>query len=373
MTRRVAIVHDALVNAGGAERVLTFMCEAFPDAPVFTSAYLPDRTYDDFRTRDIRVLPGASQVRDERDAKRRFPMWVAGFRRLDLRGFDAVLSSTTFAAKHIRTPAGIPHACYCYAPFRLLWRPDEYTASSVPGGRAATLGLSLLFPALRRWDRAAMRRPDVVATTCRNMAKAIRECYDREARIIYAPVRLSEYEVGGADGGYYLTVSRLVSHKHVELAIEACRRLGRRLIVVGDGPELPRLRAAAGQETTFAGFVDRRELARLYTDCRALLFCSHEDYGLAPLEAQASGRPVIAYGAGGALETIVAGETGLFFGEQRVEALIEAVEKFEAMSFDPVVIRAAAARFDTASFTEQLRAFVLSAESGERDGGTEWT
>jgi glycosyltransferase involved in cell wall biosynthesis len=214
-----------------------------------------------------------------------------------------------------------------------------------------------------------MDRVAAIATTCRNMARAIAECYDRQAEIIYAPVRLSDYRIGSgqpnAPGDYYLTVSRLVSHKRVDLAVRACRQLGRRLVVVGDGPELDALRALGGGQVTFAGQVDAAALVDLYAGCRALLFCSEEDYGLAPIEAQASGRPVIAYGAGGALETVIDGQSGIFFSEQTTESLAAAIERFERQAFDPIRVRDAVARFDVEPFIRHLRTFVLSTDRAD--------
>ena len=196
---RIAIVHDALVNSGGAERVVTFMCEAFPNAPVFTSAYLPDQTFPEFRSREIHVLPGADNVSSERDAKRRLPQWLWGFQRLDLSAFDIVLSSTTFAAKHVRPPKNVRHVSYCYAPFRLLWKPAAYETSSLPVGAVGRTALALARPALRAWDTSAMNRISAIATTAEHGARDCR-CYHRDAEIIYAPVRLSDYRVGSATG-----------------------------------------------------------------------------------------------------------------------------------------------------------------------------
>lgn len=361
---RVAIVHDALVNAGGAERVVTFLCEAFPDAPVFTSAYLPDKTYAEFRSRTVHVLPGASRAHSESAAKRLLPLWLWGFSHLDLSDYDVVLSSTTFAAKHVRPPRGVRHVSYCYAPFRLLWKPEAYEASSLPVGAAGRAVINLARPWLRAWDKSAMDRVSAVATTCRNMARAIAECYNRTPEVIYAPVRLSEYRMGTGEGDYYLSVSRLISHKRVDLAVQACRQLGRKLIVVGDGPESPRLRELAGDTVTFAGLVDKATLVDLYAGCRALLFSSEEDYGLTPIEAQASGRPVIAYGAGGALETVIDGQSGIFFGEQTTDSLVDAIVRFERASFDPIRVRDSVARFDVEPFIRHMRAFVLTRAGG---------
>jgi glycosyltransferase involved in cell wall biosynthesis len=356
---RVAVVHDALVNAGGAERVATFICEAFPEAPLYTSVYLPDRTYAEFGSRAVHVLRGARWAVTERRAKRMLPLWILGFRRLDLRDFDVVLSSTTFAAKHINPPRGVRHVSYCYAPFRALWKPEAYEPSSLPVGALARRAIDICRPALQAWDRAAMDRVSAIATTCVNMARAIAESYHRPAQVIYAPVRLAEYRIGTGPGEYYLTVSRLVSHKRVDLAVKACRRLRRRLVVVGDGPELANLRALADEHITFVGMVDKKSLIDLYAGCRALLFCSEEDYGLAPIEAQASGRPVVAYRAGGALETVIDGQSGIFFDEQTTESLIAAMLRFEGQSFDPHRIRDTVGRFDVEPFKRELRKFVL--------------
>lgn len=362
---RVAIVHDALVNAGGAERVVTFMSEAFPDAPIYTSVYRPEHTYSDFSSRVVYVLPGARWVSTEQTTKRLLPLWLWGFRRLDFRDYDVVLSSTTFAAKYVQVPRSVPHACYLHGPFRLLWRPEVYEPSSLPFGRIASGAIDLVRPLLQKWDRAATDRLSAIATNCRNMARAISRCYHRKAEVIYAPVRLAEYRVGSGSGEYYLTVSRLISWKRVDLAVKACRRLRRRLVVVGDGPELANLRAIADDHVTFVGqVIDKQSLVDLFAGCRALLFCSDEDFGLVPIEAQASGRPVIAFHAGGALETVIEGQSGLFFHEQTTESLVEAILRFERSSFDPDRVRASVTRFDVEPFKRHLRNFVWNTATG---------
>ena len=355
---RVAIVHDALVNFGGAERTLAFMSEAFPDAPIFTSVYLPERTYPEFRSRNVNVLPGARNVFDELRTKQLFLLWILGFRGLNLENFDVVLSSTTFAAKYIRHSR---HYCYCYAPFRWAWNPQSYSYDSLPVSRFWTLGLSLARPFLRRMDFYAMQQVRYIATSCQNMVQEIGECYKREARVIYPPVRLSDYTWNDTPDDYYLTVSRLISHKRIDLAIQACRKLGRKLIVVGDGPELAALKTMAGPNVKFVGRITDTELRKLYAHCRAVIFPSHEDYGIVPIEAQASGRPVIAYGFGGVLETMVEDQTGIFFKEQTEEAVIEAVQRAEKFSFDPYLIRRSVQRFDVENFKRELLSFVAEA------------
>jgi len=357
---RVAIVHDALVNSGGAERTLTFMCEAFPDAPVFTSAYLPNSTFQEFRLLNIHTLPGAGLVQTERRAKQLLPLWIWGFRYLNLQDYDVVLTSTTFAAKYVNPSATVPHLCYCYVPFRWLWNPAAYSEQSVPfKGLFAQLA-SYARPMLRRIDYQVMQSVTRIATSCQNMAREIELSYQRDSEVIYPPIRISDYHLGDSVGEYYLCVSRLVSHKRVDLAIQACQQLGRRLIVVGDGPEREQLMAMSGPTTTFAGRVSDTELRNLYSACRAVIFPSHEDYGIVPLEANASGRPVIAYGVGGVLETLVEGITGVYFSRQVVEDVIEAILTCERIHFDSMTIRQEVDRFDVAFFVEKLRAFVHS-------------
>ena len=287
----LAIVHDALVNRGGAERTVTFMCEAFPDAPLFTSVYLPDRTYPEFNARQVHTLPGARWVHTERGTKQLLPLWIAGFHCLNLANFDVVLSSSTWSAKFVRHPH---HVCYCYAPFRVLWKPQSYSNQSLPIGRTLLAGMNVIRPLLRRVDFWVMQRIPRIATSCQNMAGEIRDAYRRDARVIYPPVRLSDYAVSDLGGDYYLTVGRLISHKRIDLAVQACRTLGRRLVVVGEGPEQARLQASADENIYFAGPVSDTKLKDLYRNCRAVIFPSHEDYGIVPIEAQASGRPVVA-------------------------------------------------------------------------------
>ena len=355
----MAIVHDALINAGGAERVVTFMHETFPDAPIYTAAYLPDSTYPEFKQARIHTLPGSRFGTNEARVKHLFPVWLAGFAALQWHEIDIVLSSTTWGAKFVRTPPSVRHACYCYAPNRLLWSPQAYANGAAPTG-PLTLVVKALRGPLRRLDARATTAADEVATTCRNMARAIRQCYGVEARVIHPPVRLGDYTVGVGTGGYYLSVSRLVAHKRVDLAIEACRRLRRRLVVVGDGPEAARLRSLADDGVQFVGHVSQVELRRLYANARALIFPSLEDYGLAPLEAQASGRPVIALRAGGVLETVTEGVTGIFFDTQDVDAVAGAITMFERTAFDPAAIRQGVARFGVGTFQRQLTAFVCN-------------
>jgi glycosyltransferase involved in cell wall biosynthesis len=357
---RIAIVHDALVNAGGAERTVTYMSEAFPNAPIYTSVYLQEKTYSEFRNKDIHVLPGARRINTEQKAKLLFPLWIYGFRKLDLKDFDYVLSSSTFAAKYITPPGTIQHTCYCYAPFRLLWKPEAYSQESMPFGIFSKHIFALLRPWLKQVDYHVMQDIPKIATTCENMAREIQKHYNRKAKVIHVPIRLSMYNLSENPGDYYLSVSRLISHKRVDLIINACNQLGKKLIVVGDGPEKASLMDLANDNIQFVGKVPDNKLRELYSECRALIFASHEDYGLAPLETQASGRPVIAYGMGGVLETVIENQCGVFFKEQSVNALVNAINQFEKMEFNPLFIREQMQRFDIENFIKEIREAVIS-------------
>lgn len=358
---RIALVHDALINMGGAERVLTYMHECFPDAPIYTSVYLPNATFPEFRRAKIHTLPGSRWVHTERRAKQLYFLWMRGFRRLLLQEYDFVLVSTTWVAKFVRLSQSVSSTCYCYAPTRFLWKPEVYSPKSMPLPHPWFNLLDRAQGYLRGLDFQAMQTPTRLATTCKNTAHQILECYQRAARIIYAPIRVKNYFTADAVDDYYLTVARLVSHKHIELAIQACRALKRKLVIVGDGPERSALQQLSDESIHFTGPISDACLKEYYAKCRAVLFPSYEDYGLVPLEAQASGRPVIAYGAGGALETIAQGETGIFFNSQTVESLTAAIQQFESMSWHSSHIQQHARQFDVALFRHDLTEFVMTA------------
>lgn len=357
---RIALVHDALVNTGGAERAFAYMCEAFPEAQIFTSVYLPDRTYDAFAARAPLTLWGSSAARSERATKALLGLWILGFRSLDLSEYDVVLASTTFAAKYVRVRDTAVLACYCYAPFRWLWKPEAYLPGATQRATLVPVAHALGAP-LRWFDRGATRRATRIATSSRFMVEEIRHCYQREAEVIPPPIKVDEYHLQAGPGEYYLSVSRLTPHKRVDLLIEACRRLGRALVVVGDGPDRDRLSGVADGSVRFEGRVSDARLRELYAGCRALLFASHEDYGLVPLEANASGRPVVAYRAGGAVETMIEDETAFFFDEQSVASLADGIERFERATVRPERIRELSRRYDLAEFKRKIRDFVLRA------------
>ena len=355
---KIAIVHDALCVPGGAERFVLWLVKAFPDAPIFTSIYLPDATFPEYKKLNVVPLRFGTSIRTERQFKLLYPLWLWQFQRMDFSAFDVVLSSSTYLAKFIHSTGNTKHFAYLYAPFRLLWRPDSYTRESLPTPGFIAPLVKKIVPQFRKWDINNTQKIDKVATSCKNIASQIKSIYHINPTIINPPVSLADFSLSTSNGAYYLTVSRLVSHKRIDIAIEACNKLHRPLIVVGDGPERKALEKMAGETVKFVGRVDDAQLRDLYKNASALLFPSYEDYGIVPLEAQASGIPVLAYGHGGALETILDNETGLFFPHQNADTLIDCILTFETRKFDPQRIREWAKQFDAEKFIEKIRGFV---------------
>lgn len=366
---KTAIIHDYLTQAGGAERVAVALHDLFPLAPLYTSIYDRKATFAAFAELDIRTSflqnwPVASR----RMHKLALAYYPVAFEQFDLNDYDLVISNTTSFAKGVITAPQTCHICYCHTPSRFAWRQHEYLSQS----RTARLLLPLMrgiLSNLRVWDVQSAQRVDYfVAGSC-NAARRIRKFYRREcAAVIYPPVETSKYTPVSAERveNYFLVVSRLVGYKRVDLAIDACNHLKLPLRVVGTGPELTALRRKAGPTVQFLGRLPDEQVAVMMGRCQALIFPGEEDFGLTPLEAMASGRPAIAYGAGGALETVVEGKTGLFFREQTAESLARAVQESAAVTFHPQALRAHALRFDRAVFDAQMRAFVESAVADYR-------
>ncbi len=358
---RVALVHDWLTGMRGGERCLEVFCELFPEADLFTLLHVPGSVTPVIERRRIVT----SFIQRLPEAERRYRHYLllfpAAVRRFDLRGYHLILSSSHAVAKGVRVPAGARHVCYCFTPMRYVW--DLY--GDYFGRRAGLLPRLLMPPvaaALRRWDRRTAAGVDHFVAISRFIAERIRRAYGREADVIYPPVDVSRFRIEESPGEFYLVVSALSPYKRVDLAVEAASRLGRRLVVVGTGPEEPRLRRLAGPGVEFLGWRDDGETADLYARCRGLIFPPLEDFGIAPLEAMASGRPVIAYGRGGALETVVAPgasgpPTGLFFERQRVEDVMDAMHRFEsgAYRFEPKALRRHAEAFDRPIFKERVK------------------
>lgn len=368
---RVALVHDWLTGMRGGERCLEVFCELFPEAPLFTLLHVPGSVSPPIERRRIvtsfvQRLPGAA-----RRYRYYLPLFPAAVARFDLRGFDLIISLSHCAAKAVRRPPGATHVCYCFTPMRYVW--DMYEDYF---GRDAGVNTRLLMPplaaALRRWDRRTDGVDRFVAISG-HIADRIRRVYGREADVLHPPVDTARFRPVAEPEDYYLVVSALVPYKRVDLAVQAAHRLGRRLLVVGAGPEDRRLRALAGPGVELLGWRADAEVANLYARCRAVLFPGVEDYGIVPLEAAAAGRPTIALGRGGVRETMVeldgpgGAPTAVFFEEQTVDALVDAMRRFEAAGhrFDPAALRRHAERFDRPRFAARLRTYLEGCRAGE--------
>lgn len=352
---RVAIVHDYLTQFGGAERVLLALMEIFPNAPVFTLLYDRDTLgvpIDESRvhTSFLQRLPWA------RTHHRYFPLLMPlASEKWNFDEYDVVVSATHSFSKGVITASHTLHLSYCFTPTRYVWDDCHRYVREFSRSRffqkVAPLGLSYI----RLWDYYASQRVDKYLTISNYVAKRIKKYYQNDAIVIPPPVNVDAFTVTTHNKGYYLVVSRLVPYKRIDIAIEACEKLQRPLKIVGSGPEEPILRAKAGKYTEFVGFVEEAGLSEMYAGARALLFPQEEDFGITPLEAAASGKPTIAYQAGGALETILENKTGLFFEKQNADSLGGAILESEQMIWDPHVIRQHSEKYRRQAFLQALR------------------
>lgn len=367
---KIALVHDWLTGMRGGEKCLEAFCARFPEAPLYTLLHRPGKLSPaiermDIRTSFLQKLPGAS-----RHYRHLLPLMPRAVESLELPGdVDLVLSFSHAVAKSVRVPLGVPHVCYCFTPMRYAWHlRDQYVgqdeASSWP--RPWDWARNQLLDRIREWDRATSERVTHFVAISRTIAGRIRDCYGRDSEVIYPPVDTDYFSPSRqARDDYYLCFSALVPYKRVELAIEACRILGRRLVVIGAGPERARLEKLAGPQVRFTGWQSDESIRDHLRRCRALLFAAHEDFGIAPVEAQACGAPVIAFGQGGATETLLAADgqhvgAAVFFPEQTARSLVEAIRWFEAHpgQFSPTLARRNAERFNRRRFENDLHTLI---------------
>ena len=353
----VALVHEWLTTLGGAERVLEVLCELFPRAPLYTlvwDARAETRRLTDgreVRASFLQYLPGACRFH-----RVYLPLMPLAIESLDLNGYEVVVSSSHAVAKGVRTRFDQLHISYVHTPMRYAWDLENVYVDGIAAGKVGGMLVRALLHYLRAWDVATANRVDVFVTNSKHVAGRIWKVYRRRARVIYPPVDVDRFTARAEREEFYVTVSRLVRYKRVDLVVEAFARLGRPLVVVGEGPELRNLRRIARANVRLVGW-QPEEVVRGYLErAKAFVFAAEEDFGIGLVEAQAAGAPVIAYGRGGALESVVEGETGLFFYEQRAEALVEAVLEFERRrgQFSLERIRANAERFRKERFQREF-------------------
>lgn len=365
---KVAIVHDELVRRGGAEQVVRCMHMAFPSADVYTMSYNRELTYPYYKNVNIHTSWMQNIAKDEKKLKRFFfPFGILAMKQLRIpNDVDLVLISTTHAGKYVKIPQTAIVITYCYTPFRLAWNPDSY-AEYLGSSGLKRIAFNIVVGILKKIDKSASQRTDFFIAMTEETKERIQLAYNpiKPIEIIKPAVQCSNFYVKEGKKEYYLIVSRLEYYKKVDLVVKAFNELGLPLIVVGNGSKKSELVAIAKSNVEFRQGLSSTDLADLYANCKAFIFPQHEDYGITPLEANASGSPVIAYRKGGVLDTMIpySGDaskaTALFFNDQTEKSLIEAVTKFESLKFDQAFIRNNAEKFDEPLFIAQLKKTVI--------------
>ena len=356
---RIALVHDYFIQMGGAERVAEAMHDSFPSAPMYTTVALPRSLPGRLRAADIRTSLLQKLPAMDRKFRHYFMLYPFAVEHFDLSPYDLIFSSSSGYAKGVRRRRNAIHVCYCHTPMRWVWRYDDYVARERFGkGIRALLPLALW--GLRKWDLRASQQPNYYIANSKLVAQRIRQIYGREAHVIPPPIDVNRFHMSNEIEDYYLVLSRLMPYKRIDLAIEACKRMNRRLIIIGDGPDRERLEKLADDRIEFLGRQPDQIVNYYAARCRALLFPGEEDFGMAPLEANAAGRPVIAYRGGGAVETIEEGKTGMFFDQPDSRALSTAIERFESMVWSQILLRRHAEKFDRNVFSFRVLQFLGS-------------
>ncbi len=358
---KVALVHDYLNQMGGAERVVLALHEMFPEAPLYTSIYDPQRVDIAFQSIDIRTSFMQKFPLVKKHHQPFLPFYPFAMEQFDLRGYDLVLSSSSAFAKGIITRAETMHICYCHTPMRWCWNYHEYVEREQLGRIPRSI-LPFFISALRVWDQTSSMRVDHFIANSPVVADRIRKYYRRDAVVIPPPVEVSRFTFNPTTRpeDYFLIISRLMPYKRIDLAIEACNQLQLSLVIIGSGRDENRLKRIAGPSIRFMGRLSDQEVLYYYAHCRALILPGEEDFGITPLEAQASGRPVIAYAAGGALASVIDNVTGTFFHKQTVESLMEVLASFDEQRYDPQTIYNHALEFDQPRFRRRIQQFIAA-------------
>ncbi len=355
--RRVALVHDWLTGMRGGEMVIEELCRMFPEADLFTLIHIPGRVSKLIENRRISESPIAKLPLGRRWFRCYLPLFPMAIESFDLNGYDLVISTSHCVAKGVIPAPNALHVAYIHTPMRYVWdlRSDYIGAKRLNLPARAIAGIVAHY--LRSWDVSSAARVDEFVANSNWVSSRIKKYYRRDASVVYPPVSIERFSPGSGGGGYFLIVSALVPYKRVDIAVEAFSRLRKKLVVVGDGPERRRLKHLAGSNVKFTGSVSPEELVELYRNSEALIYPGIEDFGIVLVEAQACGRPVIAFKGGGALETVITDgdkPTGVFFNEQSSQSLIDTLTDFEPRRYDPAVIRLNAERFKRERFLTEM-------------------
>ena len=357
---KIAIVHDYLNQYGGAERVVEAMHEIWPQAPIYTSIYLKDNMPDSFKSMDIKTTFMQKFPFLKNSFKKYLIFYPKAIESINVKNFDLILSSSSAFAKGVIPGPKSCHICYCYAPMRFVWDYERYVEKET-FNKLILKSLPLILKSQKKWDIDTLDRVDYFIAISENIKSKIKDIYNRESEVIYPPVNTEKFKINKTNDGYFLIVSRLNPYKNIDTAIKAFNKLKFKLKIVGIGPFRNTLKGLAETENIeFLGRVDDKELMDIYSKSRAFIFTGDEDFGISPLEAQASGIPVIALAKGGALETIIDGVSGILYKENNEKSLVEAINSFIAYEdkFNKSYIRNNALRFDKEVFKQKLKDFV---------------
>lgn len=360
---RVALVHDFLLDVRGAERVFMALCDEFPQADLYTAVYDPKGTEGRFAHRRVHTSFLQKAHPTARTFRGFLPLYPHAIEALDLRGYDVVLSSSSAWAHGVIPDENAVHVCYCHNPFRYAWSEREPTLAARRQPMRAALGL--VFQRWRQWDWIAAQRVDTYVANSQTTQRRVQHYFHREAEVVYPPVETGRFTPGPV-GDRYVMLGELMAHKRIEVAIRAFNRLGLPLLIIGNGPDARRLRRLAGPTVEFAGRLSDERVAELLSAARALVVTATEEFGIAAVEAQAAGRPVIALAEGGVRETVIEGRTGVFYTENSVDALAEAVASFDPLAIDPLDCVRNAQRFDVALFRARMRRVVEDELAADR-------
>lgn len=346
---RIAVVHDYFIQMGGAEKVAEEFHAMFPDSDLHSTV-------------DRRRMPGKSSWLqrlpvNEKNHRLFFLAYPFAVESMDLSDYDLILSSSSGYAKGVSKKKGAVHVCYCHTPMRWVWRFDSYAEREQFGGFTRRM-LPLALAGLKQWDLRAAKQPDYYIANSNTVAERIKKFYGRESIVIPPPIDVDRFTPEDHDEDYFLVLSRLASYKRIDVAVEAFKKLDLPLVIIGDGPDRARLEKMAGPKTKFLGRQPDEVVNRYAARCRGLIFPGEEDFGMVPLEINAAGRPVIAYRAGGATETVVDRRTGVFFDVQTPDALASAVENFQEIAWDKDFLRNHAMRFDRSVFENRVKTFL---------------
>ena len=350
---KVAIVHDWLTGMRGGEKVLEALCEIFPDADIYTLLWNKGSVSKTIESHNI--FTSFLQHMPFVNKKYRYylPLMFPAIRSFHLNDYDLVISSSHCVAKGARVKPGTPHICYCYTPMRYIWDQYEEYFNPDRSGFIIKLAMNILRKQMQKWDVATAKGVGhfIAISTC--VKERIQRIYGRDSQIIFPPVDVDNYP-DGFDGCYYLIVSALVPYKRVDLAIKAFNELGYPLKIIGSGPDVSRLKNMAAKNIHFEGWLSNEQIKASYSGCRAFIFPQEEDFGITAVEAQAAGKPVIAYKKGGALDTVIEGKSGVFFDNNDVKSLVDAIKHFESQTFESSEIRANSLKYSTKRFKDEI-------------------